>query len=306
MLDKKIDFDKKMIARTVAVLYASQNSGMGDVGKFVAWEAWNGATVKVAALSVGGVTKGIDKAEIDVTYDDGAERLAGGLKEVPITQIDVKAATAEQDIAAIVEGADAVVACLGSRQPFQDRWAAKGTEMTMNAMEKMGVDRLVILNSFGIGDDFMPKTGFVFKYLWPFLLNTLLRTAKKDLQRQEALVHASSLDYLLVKPVGLTPEVPPAGKWKLLTAPNQGLLNLSVSKHDVASYMLSEALHPTLHRAIVSIGAKDKDDDDTAATTTPDDPTTVTSSSSSSEDTTPSDETTTGTSSSSSSTGKEL
>lgn len=124
--------------------------------------------------------------------------------------------------------------------------------MIAQAMQANGVQRLVLLSSFGINDDFLPFG--VINVLWGAMLNTTLRQPKKDLYAMEACVTATELDYVLVRSMGLTPEEPPAGKWKTLTGKGQGTLGLSISKSDVAQFMLNEVLQPSLHRQPVTIG----------------------------------------------------
>lgn len=82
---------------------------------------------------------------------------------------------------------------------------------------------------------------------------------KQDLQGMEDYVTASNLDYLIVKVAGLVPYAQPTGEWQLLTAsgqPTPGMLNLS--KSDAAQFLVNEAVAPSFHRRIVSIGGKGK------------------------------------------------
>ena len=153
---------------------------------------------------------------------------------------------------------DAVIACVGSRQPgrtfpeLKARWCKEGAEMVSSAMRTTGVQRLVLLSSFGIHDDFTPFS-FI-KVLWGSMLSTVLRQAKKDLHAMEDCIAASDLDYVLVRAMGLTPDEPPAGKWKVLTASGQGGIKISIAKSDVAEFMLKEALDARFHRQPVTIG----------------------------------------------------
>lgn len=157
-------------------------------------------------------------------------------------------------------GVDAVIACVGSRQPgwkypeLKSRWCAAGAGTVSKAMQAAGVQRLILLSSFGIHDDFMPFSAI--KVGWGAMLNTSLRGAKKDLYAMEDGVAASGLDYVLVRAMGLTPDQAPAGKWKVLTARGQGGLGLSISKSDVARFMLNEVLEPQYHRQPVTVGGQ--------------------------------------------------
>jgi hypothetical protein len=158
------------------------------------------------------------------------------------------------------DGVDAVVACIGSRQPgkkfpaLKSRWCELGASKIAAAMASAGVQRLVLLSSFGIGDDYLPTSALTL--LWSVMLRTSLRGVKRDIGAMESHIAGTALDYLLVRPSGLTPDEPPAGSWKVVTAKGQGTLNFSnasISKSDVGMYMLTEALHPSEHRRPVTL-----------------------------------------------------
>ena len=120
-------------------------------------------------------------------------------------------------------------------------------------MQQKGVKRLVQLSSMGIGDDKV-QYGFI-KGLWWTLLRTLLRSAHHDLITAEKIVTDAdpSLDYLLVRPMGLTPSEPPRGSWGVLHK-ERGYLPASVAKSDVALFMLEQATNPTLIQTAVTVG----------------------------------------------------
>lgn len=227
----------------IAVLFATRG-GMGDVGKFVAMHAWEqNQDVRVAALSWrakegGGL--GLDADYPDVTYPGGRAAMDAAFAGRSIEEIDVFDDAAAAKVEALVEGCDSIVACVGNRQPFMPRWIAKGTDLAVRAAQATKAKRLVVLNSFGIGEDWLPRTGFIPR-LWAFLLATLLRRARADLQEQERIVRASGLDYLIVKPTGLTPEKPPTSTWKLAAGPGKHILDISAAKSDVALFMLQQA-----------------------------------------------------------------
>jgi len=254
----------------LTILYATRG-GMGDVGKFaVAYAQQAGVQVRAVALSDESVDwkpvssnlacsyvatdpKDIGADNIDVTDPLLKEIASKALKEAGVTKIDIASPEAQELLRKELEGADAVVACLGSRQsPTVSRWCQLGAEKVTAAMRLAGVSRLVILSSFGIGEDFM-RTSFI-SVIWACLLRTALRRALIDMRAAEKVVIESEADYLLVRPVGLTPEEPESGQWKLLTKLPRAWLKMSIAKGDVAKYMLKEALSPTLSRMAVTIG----------------------------------------------------
>mmetsp|Transcript_7891 Transcript_7891/g.15465 ORF Transcript_7891/g.15465 Transcript_7891/m.15465 type:complete len:438 (-) Transcript_7891:1228-2541(-) len=209
----------------------------------------------------------------DEKKDDGG--LGSGVL-ARVMKIDVDGP--EGDLVEALRGVDAVVACLGNRQPSMARWCTRGATRVLSAMQANKVPRLVILSSMGIGEDYTPLRYRLspIRFLWNTLLRTLYRSARKDLVEMERrVVEAASsatnatadddgyrLDYLIVRPVGLTPEEPPVGRWDLLASPEDGMkggglgLAVSVAKADVAAFLLSEAVNPTLHNRGVTIGHK--------------------------------------------------
>jgi hypothetical protein len=242
---------------------------MGDVGKFaVAHAQQAGVQVRAVALSDESVDwkplssvvcsyeatdpKDIGADNIDVADPLLKELASKALRESSATKIDVASPEAQEQLRKELQGADAVIACLGSRQDGVSRWCRLGADKLTSAMQSAKVSRLVTLSSFGVGDDFMPAS-FISSF-WGCLLRTVWRSALADLRGAEAVVVESGTDYLLVRPVGLTPEEPEKGSWKLLTKPKSGSLAMSIAKGDVAGFMVSEALRPTLSRTAVTIG----------------------------------------------------
>ena len=251
-----------MATKTVAVLYATKG-GMGDVGKFAMTlarlEASLSCNVRPIALSIEDSSEGTDKGlEVDVedpTLKTNTENLLATMYE-DIVKIDVAKDSAEKEIGDALEGVDAVISCLGNRQPSMERWCALGTRKVVSAMKAKNIQRLVSLSSMGIGKDYM-NTTFI-TVLWSVMLKTIIRSARKDLDALETAVRESGLDFVLVRPVGLTPQQMPQGSCdRLLAKPPKGSktnLRFALAKSDAAAFMLGEALAPTLHSRDVTIG----------------------------------------------------
>ncbi|KAA8499284.1 hypothetical protein FVE85_6869 [Porphyridium purpureum] len=264
----------------VAILYSTVG-GFGDVGKCAVMHARRmNARVCVVAMHSGTFKQAVPTVtgaeSTDITYPELHKQVCDALGDLSpekatdewsFNEIDVDDAPAAQKTLQDVlqkGSVQAVIACLASRQPELPRWLAKGASVTCAAMNAAGVQRLVLLSSMGIGDDFMPFTGI--RVLWAFLLRTLMRSVHADLLAMEAEVVENEqnkcIDYLLVRPVGITPSEPPAGKWKILRSREDGVFagyngrmgGYDISKADVAQFMLQEALTPTLHRTAVTIG----------------------------------------------------
>jgi len=247
-----------MKTKTVAILYATKG-GMGDVGKFALalarLEPPLSCNIRPVALSIEGSSEGTDKG-LDVDVEDQKEKekiekLLGTMED-DIIKIDVAKESAEAEIGDALDGVDAVISCLGNRQPQMERWCSMGTRKVVGAMKAKNIKRLVSLSSMGIGKDFLKTTPLTI--LWVVLLNTLLRSARKDLYAMEKEVRESELDYVLVRPVGLSPPQSTQGFCDRLLSKEDGTLKFMLSKSDAAAFMLGEALDPTIHNKEVTIG----------------------------------------------------
>mmetsp|Transcript_14257 Transcript_14257/g.40401 ORF Transcript_14257/g.40401 Transcript_14257/m.40401 type:complete len:252 (+) Transcript_14257:249-1004(+) len=244
--------------RTIAVLFSSVGSGMGDVGKFCVVQGLRktGVVIKPVALSAP-LTEGSDKQiTVDVTYEAGKAQVSDAFGSLPsLPRIDITSQEAQSKIEDELQGCDAVIACLGSRQPSKKtRWCALGAEKIVAAMKSAGVERIVNLSSMGIGEDFQPWN--FLKYFWWLFLRTVIPSALSDLTAMEKVITTSGLDYLQVMCMGISPEEPPRGSWHLLEKRGDGKLAMTVSKEDVAAFMLSEAITPKHSKARVTIGYK--------------------------------------------------
>ena len=274
-----IEFKKKMASTTtttptisataedgpsLAIVFGS-SGGMSDVGKFVAMHALKMNKTASANLRVRLVVMSLEAEEgtdkgfsPEVTDTEMQREVAQTLQAEDRARVGgivkVDAGDHEASVRALTrefEGVDAVIACVGNRQPSKARWLAAATQQITEAMETAGVTRLVQLSSMGVGDDKL-RLSFI-KALWWTMLRTMLRSARADLEAAEEIVRATPCDYLLVRPMGLTPSEAPRGSWTILHE-ERGSLGISIAKSDVAEFMLREALEPSFSRTAVTIG----------------------------------------------------
>ena len=252
-----------MASNKIAVLYGTKG-GMGDVGKLAVVHAVSRLgpeNVQVVAMSAES-TEGQDLGyDLDVQVDKEATHQAfkDAMSKVEVIKVDVESDAACAQIEQAINGAGAVVACLQNRlSNKKPRWLASGAAKITAAMNSKGINRLVILSSMGIGEDFLPFS--TFGTMIAVLLRTMLRDVRKDLIAQEQVVEKSNLDYLLVRPVCIDPNYQRKDKWALLTSHEDCRrkkgLHLFVSKWDVALFMVGEAINPTFHSTAVTIGAE--------------------------------------------------
>ena len=227
----------------VAVLFAK--GGMGDVGKMVLHHACNRAD-----LNVRGLGREPEKVNVSasVTKFDPA-----GKDNLELVKVD--AASDLATLTTALQDVDAVVSCIGCRQIGFERWAAPGTANVIAAMKANNVNRLVMISSVGIRESYPPlRWAPLYGSIFRFLMLTLIRSAVRDLTAAEEAVVESGLDYLIVRPTGLTPELTAKGKWKTIVEPSKGKVDYQIAKEDVAQFMLEEALQPSIHREARTVG----------------------------------------------------
>lgn len=101
-----------------------------------------------------------------------------------------------------LEGCDGVVSSLGTGMiPFREvTLLSAATRALVGAMTRGGVRRLVCITGLGAGDS-RGHGGLVYDRL---ILPVLLRNVYRDKDRQEVAIRASSLDWVIVRPVVLT------------------------------------------------------------------------------------------------------
>ena len=109
-----------------------------------------------------------------------------------------------------------------------------GTRYIIEAMKKHGVRRLVCMTGIGAGDS-RRHGRFVYRnVILPLLLGRIYR----DKDRQEQEVMTSNLDWIIVRPAGLTDE-PGSGNYRVLTN-LEGQFVRTISRIDVADFLVKQ------------------------------------------------------------------
>lgn len=189
-------------------------------------------------IAVFGGTRGVGRAVIDQSLALGhtvaalardpakLDPAAPGLTVVAGDVLDPAA------VAHTLAGADAVVVSLGGTDRNPGDVVSRGTQNVLAAMQAAGPRRLIVVSSVGVGDS-RDKVPFAFK----LLMNTVLRAAMQDKEKQEAAVRASGLDWTIVRPVGLTDE-PATGAYRITDGDN--LRGGRVARADVAAFVVQQ------------------------------------------------------------------
>jgi putative NADH-flavin reductase len=145
--------------------------------------------------------------------------------------------TDQQAVTAAVAGHDAVISALGNPHTYKGMRAptviTDATSIIIRAMEETGVDRLVFLSAFGVGDT-VKEAPLPLKAMYRMFLGPVYA----DKLRAERTLRASELNWTLVYPVVLT-NGPRTGAYRAGDSlPLKGLAK--VSRADVADFILRQ------------------------------------------------------------------
>jgi putative NADH-flavin reductase len=111
---------------------------------------------------------------------------------------------------------------------------SEGTKNLLEAMKKANVKRLICVTGIGAGDS-KGHGGFLYdKIFKPFLLKTIY----EDKDRQESLIKASDVDWIIVRPGFLT-NGRLTGKYRVMTDLT-GVTAGRISRADVAHFILRQ------------------------------------------------------------------
>lgn len=141
----------------------------------------------------------------------------------------------ESTLARALDGCDAVVSALGTGIGFREvSLLTEATRALIPAMTRSSVRRLVCISALGVGDS-RGHGGFIFDRLFQPLL---LSQAYKDKNRQEAVIRASSLDWVIVRP-GMLIDDPARGRVKAV-ADLAGINGGKIARADVARFVVDQ------------------------------------------------------------------
>jgi putative NADH-flavin reductase len=143
-----------------------------------------------------------------------------------------------------VRGQDAVLSALGVRQLGKNTILSDGTRNLVEAMENLGVKRLIVESSLGVGDS---RGQLGPTHNW-FVLPILLRNIFADKETQESLIRECRLDWVIVRPAILT-NGPRTSRYKAGFGPGNQSIKRKISRADTAEFMLKQLTDDTyLHK----------------------------------------------------------
>ena len=195
-----------------------------------------GLQLTTQALAAGHSVTGLARHPEHCPVTDGRlELVAGDIRD-------------EAALARLCSGCDAVCVCISvapTRAPVDT--FSSGARALLPLLERHGPSRLLVVTGIGAGDSRGHGGWFYDRIMQPLLLGRMY--ADKD--REEELVRRSQLDWLLVRPGRLT-NGRCRGRYRV-TNSVQGLRGGSISRADVAHYMLGELERPRYHRDAVHL-----------------------------------------------------
>ena len=134
-----------------------------------------------------------------------------------------------------IQGHDAVLCSIGAGRKGTVR--TEGTRNIVNAMEKLGIRRLICQSSLGVGNSRGNLNAF-WKYI---MFGLLLRPAYADHVRQEEYVRQSNLDWTIVRP-GAFIDGERTGQYRHGFPGTDKTTKMTISRSDVADFMLRQLL----------------------------------------------------------------
>ncbi|MEL6452359.1 MAG: NAD(P)-binding oxidoreductase [Pseudomonadota bacterium] len=188
-----------------------------------------------------GATSGIGALTVDEAVSRGYTvrafaRSAGDLEATEQLEPFAGDALVADDLDKALGGVDAVIYALGIKESIAILWQevtlfSDTTRVLLTAMQKQDVKRLIVVTGFGAG-----RSRAAMSKIEQIGHRALLGKPYADKDRQEELIHESTLDWTIVRPVILTNNKQ-TGKYRVLRDETQWRNGL-ISRADVAHYLL--------------------------------------------------------------------
>lgn len=173
----------------------------------------------------------------------GALDRHAGLREVVGDVLDPRAAFMA------ASGQDAVVSALGTQSRAATTLYSGSTRNVIDAMREHRIRRFLGVTAGAYVQD--PADPAFIRLLVKPLLTTLLREPYADMQRMEALLRSSGLDWTLLRPARLT-DGPATGRYRVVvdgSVPGGWV----ISRADLADFIVGHLNAPDLHGHAVSL-----------------------------------------------------
>jgi putative NADH-flavin reductase len=197
-------------------------------------------------IAVIGASQGIGNELLKMALDEGHEVTALLRNPAKLNIINSRLKIVKGDVldpvtvATAVAGNLAVCLCIGippTRKPVDV--FSRGAEYVLSAIGPGTTSKLIIVTGIGAGESKGHGGFFYDRVINPLLLGTIY--ADKD--RQESIVKASKVEWLIVRPGFLT-NGPITGRYRVIEDLS-GVRAGKISRADVADFMLKQLATPT-------------------------------------------------------------
>ena len=189
------------------------------------------------------ITQALEKGHTVTAFVRDPSRLAIEDKGLTLVTGDV---FDPASVTQAVQGQDAVICALGAGSDLKKTTVrTTGTINIISAMQKNNVKRLLVVTAMGVGESWDTLSLFN-----KFFFATLLKSARKDHEAQEAAIKESGLDWTIVRPSGLT-DTPRTGAYDV--GENITAATSKIARADVADLLLKEVEENALIGKAVTI-----------------------------------------------------
>lgn len=196
-------------------------------------------------LIIGG-SRGIGRAMLECAVKRGfeatvlarfPEKIDADESKITILKGDV---LNKDDLTSAVKGQDAVCSFIGVPITFKPvSLFSRAAENIVAVMENNTEQKFVAVTGIGAGDS-KGHGGFLYdKIFKPIFLSTIYQ----DKDREEEIIQSSALDWLIVRPAGLT-NGPRTGKYRVIDNLD-GIVAKRISRMDVADFILNQIEEPS-------------------------------------------------------------
>jgi uncharacterized protein YbjT (DUF2867 family) len=167
-----------------------------------------------------------------------------GLIVVPGSMTDVGS------LEALLDGADAVLSCLGTTNRKPNTELSDATRVILGVAARLGVTRSVWVTSIGCGDSLPKLRRWVFREI---IVKRVAKNIWADKDRQEAVIRDSAGDWTIVRPGGLRDEPADVVPYQVIEGGADQPQTIASPRACVADYMLKAIVDPTQSRRTVCV-----------------------------------------------------
>ena len=155
-------------------------------------------------------------------------------------------ATQVEDIIKTIDGADAIIVCLGTGTKITWKQITKGTDLysssasaLLQAVKKLNLAvPMLVVTGFGAGDSQKYQPFFT-----RIFMQILLGKIYSNKTEMEKMIVDGYPNWEIVRP-GRLLDTPRSGKYNSYNSLNKGMKVAGIARADVAEYLISEVLHP--------------------------------------------------------------